>query len=71
MTGLEQPKMDDGTEMCNRLYGKGYCFEDFQISHWKKNAAEQGRWKKLVKDILDKWKTKKENGEFENNGEQG
>lgn len=70
-TGVEQPKMDDGTEMCNRLYGKGYCFEDCKRSHKKKNTAEQGRWKQFLKDILEKWKTKKENGDFDNNGERG
>ena len=69
--GVEQPKMDDGTEMCNRLYGKGYCFEDCRRSHRKKNAAEQGRWKKFLKDILEKWKSKKENEDFDNNGERG
>ena len=43
--GVSQPIMNDGTEMCNRYYGKGYCFANCKRSHTKKNAAEQTRWK--------------------------
>ena len=66
--GIEQSCMDNGTKMCNRLYGKGYCFEGCKRSHTKKNAAEQARWKIFLKEILPKWKVKHDNGDFARNG---
>ena len=66
--GIEQPCMDESTKMCNRLYGKGCCFEGCKRLHKKKNLEEQARWKRYLKDLLSKWKVKNNNGNFKQNG---
>ena len=38
--GIEKPHKDDGTEMCNRQYHKGYCFKDCKRLHKKKKLVE-------------------------------
>ena len=62
--GIKQPQMDDGTKICNRFYRKGYCFEGCKRAHKNKNAAEQARWERFLKDLLAKWKVKNNNGDF-------
>ena len=57
--GVTQPKMDDGTEMCNRFYGKGYCFQNCKRSHKKKNASEQTCWKKFLQTIIARYKERR------------
>ena len=62
--GTNQPRMDDGTEMCNRFYGKGYCFQNCRRSHNKKNSAEQTRWKKFLQNVIARYKAKRDGREM-------
>ena len=69
-SGLDQPKMDNGKEMCNRFYGKGYCFPNCKRGHDKKNSGEQVRWKKFFKAILGKYKERNPGVEIRNNNQE-
>ena len=57
-SGVAQPKMDNGSEMCNRFYVKGYCFQNCSRSHSTKNQSEQSRWKKFLQNIIARYKAK-------------
>ena len=57
--GITQPGMDDGIEMRNIFYGKGYSFANCKRSHKKRNTNEASRWKKFLQTILARYKAKK------------
>ena len=43
--GMDQPKQNDGKEMCNKFHGRGWCIESCQRGHKPhKLPEEKQRW---------------------------
>ena len=38
---MDQPKQNDGKEMCNKFHGRGWCFESCKLGHKSNKLPEE------------------------------